>query len=138
PPWQGRAAFFSPPWEGGAGGGLKRQFASCPFQTLPTPPSQGGEKTRQLFGLLSFSEEADPTLQQIIRYLGAGLYEETLFRLVLFSGLLGLFLAMGFPRGGAFLLACVLSALVFAAAHHLGPHGEPFHFLVFLFRSLAG
>lgn len=87
---------------------------------------------------LSISDEADPIVQQIVRFLGAGLYEETLFRLLLFSGLLGLFIAIRFPRQGSFILACVLSALVFAAAHHLGQHSEPFHYLVFLFRTLAG
>jgi hypothetical protein len=80
----------------------------------------------------------DPACQQILRYLGAGLYEETLFRLVLFSAMWGLFLYWDMPTGWAFLLAGLGSALCFAGAHHVGAHGEPFHALVFLFRTLAG
>jgi hypothetical protein len=35
-------------------------------------------------------------------------------------------------------MAMLLSALVFAGAHHIGPYGEPFEGYVFLFRTLAG
>lgn len=80
----------------------------------------------------------DPVSQQVLRYLGAGLYEETLFRLVLFSGLWMLFQYWEMPGGLAFLVAGLGSALCFAGAHHLGANGEPFHPLVFLFRTLAG
>ena len=31
-----------------------------------------------------------------------------------------------------------ISAVLFAAAHHIGPYGEPFDRSVFLFRALAG
>jgi hypothetical protein len=80
----------------------------------------------------------DPICEQILRYLGAGLYEETLFRLVLFSALWWLFAYWDLRSGPAFVLAALGSALCFAGAHHIGPHGEAFHPLVFLFRTLAG
>lgn len=80
----------------------------------------------------------EPALEYILSYLGAGLYEETLFRLILFSGLLGLFLHLEMPAAAAGVGAGILSALAFSAAHHLGPHGEPFVWPVFFFRSLAG
>ena len=35
-------------------------------------------------------------------------------------------------------LAAALSALAFAAAHNVGPHGERFDGPVFLFRAIAG
>jgi len=35
-------------------------------------------------------------------------------------------------------IAEIVSALVFAAAHHLGPDGEPFRLVVFSFRTCAG
>jgi membrane protease YdiL (CAAX protease family) len=35
-------------------------------------------------------------------------------------------------------VAAVFSATVFAAAHHVGPYGEPFDDFVFLFRAVAG
>ncbi len=80
----------------------------------------------------------DPILQQLLTFLGAGLYEETLFRLMLFSGLAWLFERMEFEESLASVLAGLSSALAFAGAHHLGPGGEPFHAIVFTFRSLAG
>jgi hypothetical protein len=81
----------------------------------------------------------EPMWGQIVSYLGAGIYEETLFRLLLFAGLLRLFswsdartsLAAGF-------LAALGSALLFAGAHHIGPNGDPFNAYVFSFRTFAG
>jgi membrane protease YdiL (CAAX protease family) len=80
----------------------------------------------------------EPALEQIIGFLGAGLYEETLFRLLLFSGLLAVFRITEFPAWWSFGLAAAGSALVFAGAHHLGPHGEPFRGQAFTFRTVAG
>jgi membrane protease YdiL (CAAX protease family) len=80
----------------------------------------------------------EPALEQIIRYLGAGLYEEALFRLLLYSALLTVFRLAEFPPVPGALLAALSSALLFAAAHHLGPHGEPWDGYIFSFRSLAG
>jgi membrane protease YdiL (CAAX protease family) len=80
----------------------------------------------------------EPALEQIISFLGAGLYEETLFRLLLFSGLLAVFTLIELPRWWGFALAAAASALMFAGAHHLGPHGEPFNGSYFAFRTFAG
>jgi len=80
----------------------------------------------------------DPTCQRVLCYFGAGLYEETLFRLVLFSAFFVLLLHWDMAPGTAFLAAGLGSAFCFAGAHHIGPHGEPFQGLVFLFRTLAG
>lgn len=74
---------------------------------------------------------------QSVSYLGAAVFEETVFRLLLFSLLTaGFGLAFG-PRL-ALGLAVATSALIFAAAHHLGPDGESWNRAVFLFRVLAG
>jgi membrane protease YdiL (CAAX protease family) len=81
---------------------------------------------------------AEPALEQIIGFVGAGIYEETLFRLLLFSGLLALFALTDFPTLWGFGLAAAASALLFAGAHHLGPHGEPFNGSFFAFRTAAG
>lgn len=80
----------------------------------------------------------DPALEQVVAYLGAGLYEETLFRLLLYSGLLALFTLAEFPTLLAVILAATGSALAFAAAHHLGAGGETFDGRVFAFRAAAG
>ncbi len=80
----------------------------------------------------------DPAVEQIITFLGAGIYEETLFRLLLFSGLLAAFTLADFPPQWGCGLAAVGSSLVFAGAHHLGTHGEPFNGAFFTFRTAAG
>jgi membrane protease YdiL (CAAX protease family) len=87
---------------------------------------------------LNAAADGDPAVTDLISFLGAGIYEETLFRLVLFSGLLGLLELLEFPRWGAAALAGLLSALLFSLAHHVGPCAEAFEPYVFLFRTLAG
>jgi membrane protease YdiL (CAAX protease family) len=74
----------------------------------------------------------------LLRYIGAGIYEEVLFRLVLFSGLLLMFRVVLMPWIIAMPLAAVAGALLFAAAHHIGPYGEPMRADYFLFRAVAG
>src|SRR5207244_54270 len=80
----------------------------------------------------------EPTLEQVLSFLGAGIYEEALFRLLLFSALVWLFRAVDFPALWAVLLSALVSAAAFAVAHNLGDHGERFNSYVFLFRTVAG
>ncbi len=75
---------------------------------------------------------------QVVRFVGAGIYEEVLFRLGLY-GLLAMVIRLAFvPKFVAVPLAALLGALAFAAAHHVGPAGEPMSTPVFLFRTAAG
>jgi hypothetical protein len=74
----------------------------------------------------------------VITYLGAGIYEELLFRLVGYAGLVALLRLADVPGPIAVVLAVAGSALAFAAAHHIGLHGEPMVPAIFLFRALAG
>jgi RsiW-degrading membrane proteinase PrsW (M82 family) len=77
-------------------------------------------------------------LAQILTFIGAGIYEEVIFRLGLFVGLYFLLRLVQLPKVMAGLLAAVAAALAFAAAHHVGPYGEPMRADYFLFRTLAG
>ncbi len=70
----------------------------------------------------------------IISALGAGVHEELVFRLGLLAGCVSLLR----ERRGAFPIALVISSLLFAGAHHLGAHGEPFTAHAFAFRAFAG
>ena len=78
------------------------------------------------------------TSGQIISFIGAGIYEETLFRLVLFSGLMWFLKLTDLPWVVTGVLAVLGSALLFAGAHHFGPSGEAYSSHVFAFRTLAG
>lgn len=72
-----------------------------------------------------------------VSYLGAGIYEETVFRLLIFGMLWGLLHRLVAPFG-AFLVAASISSVLFAYAHHWGPVGEAWESATFLFRCLAG
>lgn len=76
----------------------------------------------------------------LVGSLGAGIFEELLFRLGLLPLLAWLWLQVArswsMPRWTAGIVAVLLSALVFAWFHHLC--GEPFERSRFLFRTAAG
>lgn len=75
---------------------------------------------------------------QLALSIGAGLYEELLFRVVLVGGLyLGLRRLMP-ERAHAYLAAALLGAAVFSAVHYIGPYGDPFGLASFTFRFLFG
>jgi hypothetical protein len=78
-------------------------------------------------------------LDRLVLSLGAGVYEELVFRLIMISALVWL-LARVFrlPRLAAVAVAFVVSSFLFSAAHHLGPKGDPLQLGVFVYRFLAG
>ena len=76
---------------------------------------------------------------QLMLSLGAGLYEELLFRVLLVSALAWLARrAFGWGPRGAGAFAVGLSALAFSAFHYVGAYGDPFTIQSFTFRALAG
>lgn len=76
---------------------------------------------------------------RIVMSLGAGVYEETVFRLGILTGLTVLFeRVIGLRRWIAFTLGLLLSAVLFSAMHHIPPYGDPLHAGIFIFRVLAG
>jgi membrane protease YdiL (CAAX protease family) len=91
-----------------------------------------------LFGGLQMPPSGVDAATQIVTFVGAGIYEELLFRLVLFSSLVALLRWLQAPRLVSLPVAAILSALLFAAAHHAGPYGEPFDEYTFIFRAVAG
>src|SRR5205814_1668028 len=82
--------------------------------------------------------QTEEAVGQLITFVGAGIYEELLFRLLLFSGIVGVLRLVDMPLPASLTLATLASSLTFAVAHHVGPYGEAFDGYVFLFRSLAG
>lgn len=76
----------------------------------------------------------------LVGSLGAGIFEELLFRLGLMSLLAWIsaraMKAWSMPRAFAGIFAVVVSALIFAWFHHLC--GEPYERTRFLFRTMAG
>ena len=71
--------------------------------------------------------------------LGAGIYEELLFRVAL-VGLLAWAAnkLLGFRPVVAGVTATVLGALIFSAFHYIGPYGDRLDVYSFVFRTIAG
>ena len=88
---------------------------------------------------------ADGLAVQLVSGIGAGIYEELVFRLILISLLMLLFQDfLGVTRRNSILLSVVISAVLFSAHHHIFfingsfTRGEAFVFGVFVFRIMAG
>ena len=73
-----------------------------------------------------------------VGYLGAGIYEELLFRLLLLPVVVWIIQRAGASRGMAMLQGIVLTSLLFSVAHNIGPSGESFRWFSFVFRFMAG
>lgn len=99
-----------------------------------------GQATRVLLQHLSIQGIGDFGLgTQLMLSLGAGLYEELLFRVIL-VGALAWFgeRLLGWRREGAGVMACLVGALIFSAFHYIGTYGDPWQLGSFTFRFLAG
>ncbi len=68
--------------------------------------------------------------------LGAGVIEELVFRLGLFSGLVLFLRKLKWPEPRALAAGVVASSVLFSLAHYMGP--EPFALYTFVYRTLAG
>lgn len=77
-------------------------------------------------------------LERLTLAIGAGLYEELLFRVIIVALLANGFRLLGASRlvGGA--LATVIGALLFSAFHYIGAYGDPLRLESFVFRTIAG
>jgi hypothetical protein len=76
---------------------------------------------------------------QVLVSLGAGIYEEFVFRVLLLAALV--FFLHRLLRLGtslAYGIAAMLGAALFSAFHYVGPYGDPFQLPSFLFRFIAG
>lgn len=76
--------------------------------------------------------------QQLALSLGAGLYEELFFRVLLVSALLFLFNKLITKKYVAYGSAMIVAALIFSLVHYIGEFGDPFMIGSFLFRFLFG
>jgi len=90
-------------------------------------------------------ERGESLLANIVTGIGAGIYEELVFRLILIIVLMLLFQdVLGFSRKGSIILSILVSAGLFSAHHHiifvdgqLTPSAV-FSWTAFCFRTIAG
>ena len=98
---------------------------------------------RLLGGLMVVSPQVTPVDSmpagmRLMLSLGAGLYEELLFRVILVGGMaFGLrWLGLGVGLGGV--IATIAGALIFSAFHYVGEYGDPLELTSFMYRAIAG
>ena len=77
-------------------------------------------------------------LERVLLALGAGTYEEIIFRLGLLTGFYLLLKRTGLAGPLAAVIAIAMSSLCFAGAHHLVMGAEDWSFYRFAFRCIAG
>ena len=77
-------------------------------------------------------------IASLVGFLGAGVYEEALFRLTLIPLFYLILRALQTPKILAASFAITASALLFSLAHHAGMPGEAFTWFAFVFRWFAG
>jgi hypothetical protein len=106
------------------------QLQDLAFRPHPGPVARGAHSAVPL----SHPDQ----LPRVISYLGAGVYEELLFRLCLIPATYGLLRALLIPRKLALVLAVVVTSLFFSAAHYIGPAADQFTMFSFAFRATAG
>ena len=87
---------------------------------------------------LSLSNE-DHLIQQFVLAIGAGIYEEFVFRVLLISGLAILFgLIFNWGEFGKTFLSIIISSAIFSIFHFFGSYGDTFSFPLFFVRFFAG
>lgn len=75
---------------------------------------------------------------RLVAFLGAGVYEEVLFRLMLVPAGVMALCRLGVSRSMSLVIAVLTTSLVFALAHYVGPYGDKWQAFSFLFRLAAG
>jgi hypothetical protein len=95
-------------------------------------------------GQAAAAAEIRGTVPGMVGYLGAGVYEELLFRLTLLPVVAWTARKLGAGRGASIVLAVLLTSAAFATAHYVGRYGESLElaslafWFGFVFRFLAG
>lgn len=75
---------------------------------------------------------------KLIAFVGAGIYEEVLFRLTLLPLAVWGFRLSGLGPRQSLVGAVIATSLLFSGAHYIGPHGQVWDISTFLFRAVAG
>ena len=90
-------------------------------------------------GLLQVGGGRGGPIFNLTMALGAGIYEELFFRVIVMGGMALLLVRWGklSPFAG-WLIAAFVSSLVFSAFHYVGALGDPFELQSFMFRFVAG
>ncbi|QDU07065.1 CPBP family intramembrane glutamic endopeptidase [Gimesia aquarii] len=95
---------------------------------------------------LAFQQLPEPTMMfieresasRVVSFVGAGVYEEVMFRLLLLPLCYLLFRGMMLKVRWSAVLAIISTSLIFSLAHYIGATGDQFSLFSFTFRTVAG
>jgi membrane protease YdiL (CAAX protease family) len=77
-------------------------------------------------------------ISRLVSFLGAGIYEEVLFRLLLLPLAISALKRMGMSQTHSILWGIAVTSILFSTAHYVGPYGDRWQTFSFAFRTLAG
>ncbi len=95
-------------------------------------------------GLILFPLQITPAIAessfglQIALSIGAGLYEELFFRVMLVSGLHFIISKFLILKKASYVVAAVIASLIFSGVHYIGSFGDEFTLQSFMFRFIFG
>jgi len=114
-----------------------RWFAGMLLESAVYAALLGVAASRIVAAVLAAAPDAIDVWTQLALSIGAGLYEELVFRVLLVGGLTWL-LRRALTRPVAYLVAAVVGALIFSAIHYVGAYGDAWTLGSFAFRFVAG
>ena len=88
--------------------------------------------------MMSVALDSPQFWQYLALSLGAGLYEEFVFRLLLMVILTSFFTSLFRVRTVAYIVAALISAAAFSAIHYIGPYGDEWRVVTFVYRFIFG
>lgn len=80
----------------------------------------------------------DTVMHQLMIGIGAGVYEEIVFRALLITIIMAMLKLVGVGDDKKALIAVLLSSFLFSAFHYVGEFGEVFNLITFTYRLVAG
>lgn len=116
---------------------LSMIIESAVYAVLITVVIVGLLETLLTMNLLQ-SVETLSKIQMFALSLGAGLYEELFFRVILVGGLSLFFMNFFSKKRTAYAISAIIAALIFSGVHYIGQYGDFFTLGSFLFRFLFG
>lgn len=99
------------------------QVQDLAFQQLPQPVTMFIERE---------------SASRVVSFVGAGVYEEVMFRLLLLPLCYLIFRGMLLEVRWSAVMAIITTSLIFSLAHYIGASGDQFSVFSFTFRTVAG
>ena len=89
--------------------------------------------------ILLMNQTGSVLIQQVVLAIGAGIYEEILFRVLLIACLVNMLgFVFDWSKLSKYTAALIISSAIFSFFHFIGEFGDYYSFNIFMYRFLAG